>query len=55
MKDGLWSIVDGAEECPPSTEADKYAKFVSRRDRAPAIIVLSVEPALLYLIGDPTT
>ena len=53
MKDGLWSIVDGSEECSPSTEADKYAKFVSRRDRALAIIVLSVEPALLYLIGDP--
>ena len=54
MKDGLWSIVDGSEACPDSTtEVDKYTKFVGRRDRALAIIVLSVDPALLYLIGDP--
>ena len=53
MKDGLWGIVSGSEECPPMTEADKYSKFVGRRDRALATIVLSVEPALLYLIGDP--
>ena len=54
MKDGLWSIVDGSEPCPDqATEADKYAKYVGRRDRALAVIVLSVDPALLYLIGDP--
>ena len=28
-------------------------KFVSRRDKALAIIVLSVEPSLLYMLGDP--
>ena len=53
MKDGLWSIVSGSERAPAAAEADKYAKFVARRDRALAIIVLSVEPSLLYLIGDP--
>ena len=54
MKDGLWSIVDGSEACPnQTTEADKYKKFIERRDRALAIIVLSMDPALLYLIGDP--
>ena len=53
MKDGLWGIVSGSEDIPPTTEADKYSKFVGRRDRALATIVLSVEPALLYLIGDP--
>ena len=53
MKDGLWSIVSGSELAPAAAEADKYAKFVGRRDRALAIIVLSVEPSLLYLIGDP--
>ena len=54
MKEGLWAIVDGTE-LPPSSEseADKYRKFVGRRDRALAIIVLSIEPSLLYLIGDP--
>ena len=52
-KDGLWSIVSSSERPPNPTEADKYAKFVARRDRALAIIVLSVQPSLLYLIGDP--
>ena len=53
MKDGLWSIVNGSETPPSQSEREKYAKFVARRDRALAIIVLSVEPSLLYLIGDP--
>ena len=53
MKDGLWSIVSSSERQPDVAEPDKYAKFVVRRDRALAIIVLSVEPSLLYLIGDP--
>ena len=53
MKDGLWTIVSGSELPPDAAEADKYAKFVGRRDRALAIIVLSVEPTLLYLIADP--
>eukprot|EP00794_Sanderia_malayensis_P003847 gene3847-4383_t len=53
MKDGLWSIVDESETAPPRTEADKYAKFVNRRNRALVIIVLSIDPSLLYLLGDP--
>ena len=53
MKDGLWSIVSGSERRPDVAEPDKYAKFVARRDRALAVIVLSVEPSLLDLIGDP--
>ena len=53
MKDGLWNIVNGSERPPDPAEAEKHAKFVVRRDRALAIIVLSVEPSLLYLIGDP--
>ena len=53
MKDGLWAIVDGTETSPAEHEADRYRKFVGRRDRALAIIVLSIEPSLLYLIGDP--
>ena len=54
MREGLWGIVAGTEE-PPDQEADaeKYAKFVSRRDKALATIVLAVDPSLLYLIGDP--
>ena len=53
MKEGLWAIVDGSETPPPENESDKYRKFVGRRDRALALIVLSIEPLLLYLIGDP--
>jgi len=52
MKDGLWSIVNGTETIPGEREADKSAKFVTRRDRALALIVLSVEPSLLYLFAD---
>ena len=53
MKDGLWNIVNGTETAPSTSDADRHAKFVTRRDRALATIVLSVEPSLLYLIGDP--
>ena len=53
VKDGLWSIVSGTETAPASTEAKRFARFVSRRDKALAIIVLSVDPSLLYLLGDP--
>lgn len=52
MKDGLWSIVSGSEGSPSGNEAES-AKFRARRDRALATIVLSIEPSLLYLIGDP--
>ena len=30
-----------------------HAKYLSHQDRALAMIVLSLEPSLLYLIGDP--
>ena len=53
VKDGLWNIVNGTEVIPAVAEADQRAKFIARRDRALALIVLSVEPSLLYLLGDP--
>ena len=53
IKEGLWSIVDGTETAPPENDADKYRKFAGRRNCALALIVLSIEPSLLYLIGDP--
>ena len=53
MKDGLWGIVNGTETPPNASQAERYAKFVTRRDRALATIVLSVNPSLLYLLGDP--
>jgi len=53
MREGLWSIVSGTEQAPPNNEAENAAKFAARRDRALALIVLSIEPSLLYLLGDP--
>ena len=53
VKDGLWSIVNGTEAIPDEGDADARAKFVTRRDRALALIVLSVEPSLIYLLEDP--
>ena len=53
VKDGLWNIVNGTETLPEGAGADRRAKFEGRRDRALALIVLSVEPSLLYLIGEP--
>ena len=53
MRHGLWGIVDGSETAPPQTEVEKHAKYVSKKNKALAIIVLSVEPTLLYLLGDP--
>ena len=53
MKEGLWNIVCGTEVAPGERDAG-YSKFVGRRDKALAIVVLSVDPTLLYLIGEPT-
>ena len=53
MRENLWSIVDDTERPPPTSETQKYEKYVARKNRALAMIVLSVDPALLYLIGDP--
>ena len=51
MKEGLWGIVAGTEA---ESEAAAHSKYVGIRDRALAIVVLSVDPTLLYLIGEPT-
>ena len=42
IKEGLWSIVNETETAP-SQEAEKYAKFVTRRDCALAMIVLALD------------
>ena len=54
MKEGLWTIVNGTEVPPPATETDKVAKFMVKKNRALATIVLAIEPSLLYIVGDPT-
>ena len=51
MKEHLWGIVSGTEAAPEDPEAAR--KFQQRRERALAIVVLAVEPSLLYLLGEP--
>lgn len=55
IKDALWGIVSGSE-VEPSSDAgeDVVRKFQARKDKALAILVLSVDPGLLYLLGDPS-
>ena len=53
IKDGLWGIVKGTEEAPGGGNAEARRKYEARRDRALALVVLAVEPSLLYLLGDP--
>ena len=53
VKDSLWGIVNGSDTDPGAGDAEAQRKFLSKSDRALAVIVLSVEPSLLYLVGDP--
>jgi len=53
LKDGLRGIVNDSESAPDQG-ADGYTTFITRRGQALATIVLSVDPSLLYLVGDPT-
>ena len=52
MKQKLWNIVDGTKAAP-GRDNNRYAKLLPRRDRTLAIIVMSVEPSPLHLVGDP--
>ena len=53
IRDGFWSIVNGTEIAPDRT-AEAALKFASRRYKAIAVIVvLSVDPSLLLLLGNP--
>ena len=55
MKYGVWKIVKGSEIGPEPGRDNQAAinKFNDRRDKALSTIVLAVDPALLYLLGDP--
>ena len=54
MKDGLWRLyITEKEVAPENTTANEYTKFIARRNRALATIVLTVDPTLLYLIREP--
>ena len=51
MKEGLWSIVRGTEVAP-SEEVEQNVRFVVKRDRTLVLIMLFINPTLLYLLGD---
>ena len=48
IKDGLWGIVNGTEMAP-TEGAEQQAVFAARKDKAFVVIVLAVEPSLLYI------
>ena len=54
VKDGLWGVVDNTDPAPSVSDSeDKKAKYKSKKDKALVIIVLSIEPSLLYIIDEP--
>ena len=53
IKDSLWRIVNGTDKAPPEEQADARKKYMTRRDRTLAIIMLAVDPSLLYLLREP--
>ena len=60
MREGLWRIVNGTEVEPEDNgivgqggNAAAVNKYIARKEKALATIVLSIEPSLLYLVGDP--
>ena len=55
-KEGLWGIVSREEERPGDRATpEQRNKFQKRWEKALSLIVLSIDPSLLYLIGDPTS
>ena len=53
IKNSLWGIVQGTEVAPGEENAEVRWKYFARRDGGLAVVVLSVEPSLFYLLGDP--
>lgn len=52
LRKELWDIVQGEETAPDQTNVG-HKKFCSRSNRALSLIVMAVEPRMLYLIGEP--
>ena len=55
LKEGLWGIVQGTEANPGADNAEQLAEFNYRWDKALTILVLAIDPSLLFLIGDPVS
>ena len=53
LKKGVWSIVSGTEAAPAENTKERVLECYSlRQDKALATIVLSIDPSLLYLLGN---
>ena len=52
IKGKLWGIVSRTEQFP-GVKDENFPKFLTRKGKALATIVLSVETSLLYLLGKP--
>ena len=50
MKDDLWRLVCGEENVP--TDNGQLARYTTRKHKALAVIVLSIDPSLLYIVGE---
>ena len=48
----MWGIVSRTEQCP-GVKDENFPKFLTRKGKALATIVLSVETSLQYLLGKP--
>jgi hypothetical protein len=48
VKDSLWRIVSGTETTPGS-DGEARRKYMARRDRALAVIVITIDITLLYM------
>lgn len=53
MKEGVWGIVTKKEVAPRDVTSRDYQNFMTKYEKALAIIVLTLDPSLLYLIGEP--
>ena len=52
LKEGLQGIVSCTEQSP-GVKDENFPTFIARKDKALVTIILTVQPSLLYLIGDP--
>jgi hypothetical protein len=52
MMDDLWNIVNEKKVAPEDNTTNEYTKFMTMSNRALATIVLTIDPTLLYLIGE---
>ena len=53
LSNGYGELLAGTQTAPPEEKAARLSKFLANWNHALAMITLAVDPALLYLIGDP--